>query len=549
MRNDRNSGRNRRSAGSRRRSSKPYNDDYLDDDYEDDLYEDDDYEDDLSEDVPGEPAEEEDAFEDIDLSRKIHQNYEHEENTFVSPVSEVQEDPEPRQKEAGRTGGESCRDEERSVNRHRYEEEKQNSRHYEEEPRNHGRYEDELRDHSRYEDEPRNHGRYEDEPRDRRRYEEEEASQRSRRSEGRGYGEHRRHKGDRPIRKKKRGGGCCLGGCLVPLLLLILMIGGVGYLTIGLFAGRMQDAGFAKSSVSVNQDLAASTEEAMDGYRNIMLFGVDSRDQDPLAQGALADSCMLLSINKKNGDIQLLSIYRDTYVETTDGSHKKLTEVYAAYGPKEMLQTINRNFDLDVKEYVTYTWAAVADYINGIGGMDLTITSAEAAGINDYIDEVIKNTGIESSYVSEDISSEGQLCHLDGVQTVTYCRLRKGLGDDYKRTERQRTVVSKAVSMAKKNPVSAVSSAYQVMPEIASNLSNSDLLSLLVGFPMYDLVSTAAFPYTTGDATLNGGAYLYAYTLTSNNAELHANMFGNTNYEPSGTVWELQNKQGDVFGY
>lgn len=333
-------------------------------------------------------------------------------------------------------------------------------------------------------------------------------------------------------RKKQKGG--CLGclGCLIPLLILISALVLLVFGAVGFIWSRAVSPRFNSETIAVNADISPSVEEESERYRSIFLFGVDSRDQDPLKSGALADADLLLTIDQETGEITLTSFYRDTLVETTDGSRMKLTEVYSKYGPKEAIQTINKNCDLNVTEFVTVTWSAVAGLINGLGGIDISITEAEAKGINTYLNETAENTGISSSPVNEDISETGEIVHLDGVQAVSYSRLRKGLGDDYQRTVRQRTVIAAVFAKAKSDPKLTAATAYTILPMIATNINILDLFEMAAAIPLYHMGENYGFPHEKTD----DASYVYPNTLADNDIWLHTTVYHNSSYRVSGTV-------------
>ena len=349
----------------------------------------------------------------------------------------------------------------------------------------------------------------------------------------------------RARRPRRRGRGL---GCLIPLIVVLLIAGAVviaGMTMLGRLWDLVDSANFRTSDIAVNADLPASVKKSAKDYRTIMLFGVDSRDNTTLQSGVLSDSNIVVAIHKRTGAVKLLSIYRDTYVETTTGDHLKLTEVYSKYGAKEQLQTINRNFDMNVSEYVTVNWKAVADTINKLGGIDLDLSEDECRGINKYIDEVMESTGLSSSHIDVDDGVQ----HVDGVQAVTYCRLRKGLGDDYRRTERQRTVIAKTFARARSAGIPAVMKiCEEIFPGISSSLSLTEVMTLAAGLGRFEIIESAGFPFD--QATQDGGRYyLFPVTLSSNAKELHEYLYGDTEYTPSATVQGISQAVADFSGY
>ena len=96
---------------------------------------------------------------------------------------------------------------------------------------------------------------------------------------------------------------------------------------------------------------------------------------------------MICTVDKKTGEIKLVSVYRDTYLQIDkDGTYHKINE---AYFKGETMNRLflhwKRNLDLEIDNYATFNWKAVADTINILGGIDLEITDSEFKYINGFI--------------------------------------------------------------------------------------------------------------------------------------------------------------------
>lgn len=100
------------------------------------------------------------------------------------------------------------------------------------------------------------------------------------------------------------------------------------------------------------KDIVINSGIAKSGYRNIALFGVDSREGD-LDSGTNSDTIMVCSINNKSGEIKLVSVYRDTYLDVNDGHYSKANSAYAGGGPERAINMLNKNLDLDITDFVT----------------------------------------------------------------------------------------------------------------------------------------------------------------------------------------------------
>jgi len=287
-----------------------------------------------------------------------------------------------------------------------------------------------------------------------------------------------------------------------------------------------------------NEVMTADQKKHMTGYRTIAVFGVDSRDGN-VSKGTNADVIMLCNINRGTGEIKIVSIFRDTYLNINEGNtYNKINAAYANGGAAQALAAINRNLDLDVTEYVTFNWKSVADGINMLDGVDIDISKAEFRYINSFITETVEKTGVPSVH----LKSAG-LNHLDGVQAVAYARLRK-MDTDFARTERQRLVIQKSFEKAKKADLGLLNRILLMeVDQIGSNLTFSDFTELLLDIGKYHIGETGGFPYARGDMTIGKkGDCVIPQTLETNVVQLHKFLFDKDSYEPSDMVKKISAK-------
>ena len=273
------------------------------------------------------------------------------------------------------------------------------------------------------------------------------------------------------------------------------------------------------------------SEPNMGNYTNIALFGVDSRANE-LTKNTRTDCIIIASINNKTKEVNLASLYRDTYVYIKDHGYTKLNHAYAYGGPELALSTINKNFDLDVKDFVTINFSALSNVIDALGGVDIEITKEELKHVNAYASDVARINGT----TVEKIKSPG-LQTLSGTQATGYCRVRYTVGGDFTRAQRQRTVVQQIVKKAKSsNPVTLYKIMNEILPQIYTSLDTNEILKLSSGVLSYDINDNFGFPFETETPTINGASVVTANTLSSNVSELHEKLFGTTGYTPSSTV-------------
>lgn len=284
------------------------------------------------------------------------------------------------------------------------------------------------------------------------------------------------------------------------------------------------------------RDIIVNSGITKSGYRNIALFGVDSRE-GRLDSGTNSDTIIIASINNKTGDVKLASVYRDTYLDRTDGTYGKATECYASGGGEQSVSMLNKNLDLDIKDFVTVDFKAIIDAVDLLGGIELDITEEELKWLNGYLVETSQVTGV--SY--EELPAAGYQ-HVTGIQAMAYCRIRYTEGWDYKRTERQRTVLSKILEKAQAQGVTGLMGMVDSMlPNIATSLSNTELLSLATGIAKYSIADSFGFPFDKQAADIAAGDCVVPVNLAQNVTQLHAQLFGDENYTPSATVQEISN--------
>ncbi len=321
------------------------------------------------------------------------------------------------------------------------------------------------------------------------------------------------------------------------LILLVLIIaaaaGGLMYMR-----SLMQTV----NSVDLEESLQSSihpsvlADETMKGYQNIALFGVDSREQDLLGGDNRSDTIMICSINKKTGKIKLVSVYRDTLLDIGGGEFRKCNAAYAYGGPQQAIAMLNSNLDLNITDFVTVGFEGLADTIDALGGIDLEITDEEMEYMNSYMEDMYDELGIDY----EEVTDSG-MQHLSGIQATAYCRIRYTEGDDFKRAQRQRTVLSLTMEKAKKaNPLQLARAAGSVLGEMATSLKAGELLRFILLARTMDLTDSTGFPSEEDRtfATVNGESCVIPYYLTTNVITLHSTLFGQDDYEPSSVVQE-----------
>lgn len=312
-----------------------------------------------------------------------------------------------------------------------------------------------------------------------------------------------------------------LGIFLLVVIIILAILLGSGYAYISYKLGGLNHIDFDKSLVAVNSGVA----ENLDGYRNIALFGLDTRDDS--FNNSRSDSIIIVSINQETKDVNLTSIYRDTYVDIDGYGLDKITHAYAYGGPELALSTINRNLDLNITEFVTVNFETVKIVVDTLGGIELTLSDAEAEQIG---------------------LSSGGTYTLDGDQALAYARIRK-IDSDYQRAERIRTVLDAVFSEVKTMGVSELLDFVDVvLPHISTNMSNNEIIAMAPSALSFNISESSGWPYDVQGYSSDAW-YGVPVTLESNVSQLHEDLFGETNYTPSQTVQEISDDIINRTGY
>lgn len=343
------------------------------------------------------------------------------------------------------------------------------------------------------------------------------------------------------MKEKKSKKGLKIFGIIVLVLIIILVV------IIGGTFWFVNDKLSKIERIDINTedlDISTNAEQNLTGYRNIALFGIDSRDNN-LERGNRSDCIIIASINNDTKEVKLISVYRDTYVQIDGFGLDKITHAYS-YGSAQLaISTLNKNLDLNIKEFITVNFDAVAEAVDALGGIDINIeTQEEMKYLNSYIAETSKVTGI----TSEKITQTGKQT-LDGVQAVAYSRIRYTEGGDYKRTERMRIVLEAMVEKLKTKSIGEINSFVDtILPKVKTNIQAGDMISMVPDMMNYQITESIGWPYETKGITLDRW-YGVPVTLENNVTRLHQEAFGETDYQVSEEIKTISDQIITKTGY
>lgn len=314
----------------------------------------------------------------------------------------------------------------------------------------------------------------------------------------------------------------------------------------------VQDVTNEAGEVIGRQEIEIPMENDDSDYRNILVIGVDQRPQFSFDEnGTNTDVMIIASINNKTGEIKLVSVYRDTIMKLEErssiGAYSKANSQYYS-GITDTVSMMNRNLDLDIREYVIVNWYGVAVCVNQLGGIEMTIKDEhQLSWFNGYLTAVNNATGIWAPQ----LSAPGTYL-MSGTQVVAYCRIRYGGLNDTGRTSNQREAINKMLEKAKgilkSGDVSKILEiAETALGNVKTNLKLPEIIYLATYLDNYQIVGSRGFPvnYTSDENVGNYRAkYGIDWPIVANDfaaevKDLHLFLFNETDYVPSDFIKQI----------
>ncbi len=179
---------------------------------------------------------------------------------------------------------------------------------------------------------------------------------------------------------------------------------------------------------------------------NILLLGLDSRDP-----GMRSDTVMIMTLNRRNGEITIFSIPRDMRVQIPGHGSDKINHAHA-YGGVALTREVVENFlDIKIDYYMTTDFVGFENIVDLLGGIEF---------------DVEKRMYYHASDVHIDLQPGLQL--LDGDKALQYARWRSDTQADLGRVQRQQKLLGALLQeiITFKNILKFP----RLMPEIAENM-------------------------------------------------------------------------------
>lgn len=228
--------------------------------------------------------------------------------------------------------------------------------------------------------------------------------------------------------------------------------------------------------------------------RNILVLGTDSRDVSK--ERGNSDVMIVLSINKKTKEVRMISVLRDVLVPIEGHDWNRINAAYRLEGAGLAVNTVNEAFGLDIQEFIVVDFNGVIELIDHIGGIDITLTAAEAQYYSNKHSVLFGNN-----------LSAGSI-HMNGDQALAHLRNRT-LGTDFERTRRQRDVMIAMLNQVLGQSLTQMDSTLDfVLDIIRTNIKATDFLS--VGLSIVTNFSSGVKSMSVPNRSQQGKEYRFA---------------------------------------
>jgi polyisoprenyl-teichoic acid--peptidoglycan teichoic acid transferase len=156
-----------------------------------------------------------------------------------------------------------------------------------------------------------------------------------------------------------------------------------------------------------------------DGPLNVLVVGVDTRP-DSQEMGSRTDTIMLVQVVPKSGDVKLLSVPRDLFVEVEPGEKDRINAAYNYGGVEETIDALENYSGVPIDHYAVVDFEGFEKIIDAMGGVRVDV------GEDQFPEKWEMGEGVQ---------------RLNGHKALIYARYRGTPGADIDRMQRQRELV------------------------------------------------------------------------------------------------------------
>ena len=200
---------------------------------------------------------------------------------------------------------------------------------------------------------------------------------------------------------------------ILEIVVLLLFIGGL--FVYGQISAKLDKIDIQETDLA-DQDIVTNDQAPqMTGYTTYALFGLDHRSKNEKLNTENSDTIIIASINNDTKAVKLVSVYRDTLLNVKDDTYSKANSAYALGGPTNAVSMLNTNLDLNVTDFVSVDFQAVAEAVELLGGIDVELKEEEK------MLQMEETSGTEGQgAVSKPVTGTDQIITLDRLAASVY---------------------------------------------------------------------------------------------------------------------------------
>lgn len=280
------------------------------------------------------------------------------------------------------------------------------------------------------------------------------------------------------------------------LLVLVIGIPAAAYGYVYFKLNKMHD------SNADNEILNNTDYKSEEGIINILLAGTDGRSKDEQSR---SDSMMILTIDNVNKNLRLTSLARDSYVDIPGYGKQKLTHAYIYGGVNLLIETIEKNFELDIQNYAVVDFFSFMDIVDAVGGVSVDVASSEIEELSHYTRECYNLSDNPKKGKLEIVNSPG-VQNLKGYQALAFARIRYN-DSAFERDRRQRALIQGLTDSIKELPLSKYPKLVDtVLPYVKTNMKPGEIIKVgtqVLSFGNLD-INQMEFPVDDGINSTGG---------------------------------------------
>lgn len=294
--------------------------------------------------------------------------------------------------------------------------------------------------------------------------------------------------------------------------------------------GEIDDAtGSDYKSILKNWATNGGAKMSSKNVINILLIGSDASSEDAgrtsITDKGNTDAMILVSIDKVNEKINMVSFMRDSYTYMAGfDRYAKLNAACANGGPAYLVETIENDYKIEINGYALVDFDSFRQVIDVLGGVTVDVPKYVA----DYL-----NRGPD--YNGDEPVPYGDGVLLNGEQALAFSRVRYTDADgDVSRVGRQRQVISALINKCKDASLSQINDvADVVLANVRTNVSRKSILSYAAqavtdGWAKFE-INEITMPTPDTRYGYSGSSWIWVIDYPLAAQKLQQELYGQTN--------------------